>query len=95
MTTPITATFVRRERYHFTNAGIYRLSRTVDSPSGAFMFRHVAASAVDVPFSGPETYLFAVHEDGTVISWMELPGSFRGGLDEERALRNAGWVVAS
>lgn len=45
-------------------------------------------------FSGPETYIFPANEDGKVVHWAELEGSFRGGLDHERALRNAGFEVA-
>lgn len=50
-------------------------------------------SAADVMFSGPETYIFPANEDSIVVHWGELEGSFKGGLDHERALRNAGFEV--
>lgn len=53
----------------------------------------VWVSAVDVPFSGPETYIFASDEDGEILDWEELPGSYRGGLNIERALVGAGYRV--
>ena len=53
--------------------------------------RHVVVSAAVVPYSGPETYIFAGTEDGEVGGWMELDGSYRGGLDHAEALRRAGY----
>lgn len=42
---------------------------------------------------GPETYIFAASEDGTVINWTELEGSQKGTLDHATALRDAGYEV--
>lgn len=53
----------------------------------------VWVSAVNVPFSGPETYIFACTKEGKVLDWLELEGSFRGALDIERALRGAGYEI--
>lgn len=55
--------------------------------------RYVVASATYVMFSGPETYLFPADEHGTVTSWSELPGSFKGDLDHAEALERAGYRV--
>lgn len=55
---------------------------------------YVWVSATVVPYSGPETYIFASTVDGDVLDWGELPGSFRGGLDHESALRGAGYTVS-
>jgi hypothetical protein len=55
----------------------------------------VIVSAVNVPFSGPETYIFPADSDGEVVDWLELDGSYRGGLDHEAALRGAGYEVLS
>jgi len=49
---------------------------------------YVVVSATNVPFSGPETYIFPADKEGNVLSWCELPGSFRGGLDIDEALAN-------
>ena len=54
---------------------------------------HVWVSAVDVPFSGPETYIFACDSAGKVTNWGGMDGSYKGGLDHERALRGAGYEV--
>jgi hypothetical protein len=49
--------------------------------------------AANVPFSGPETYIFPCDSDGEVKDWAEMQGSFKGGMDLERALEGAGYVV--
>jgi len=54
----------------------------------------VVASAANVPFSGPETYLFPAAADGEIKSFSELDGSYRGGLDHAQALSNAGYTIA-
>ena len=56
---------------------------------------YVWVSAADVPYSGPETYIFACDASGEVTDWGELEGSYRGGLSHEAALRNAGYEVRS
>lgn len=50
----------------------------------------VIVSAAEVPYSGPETYIFTADPYGRIASFSDLPGSFRGALDHERALRGAG-----
>ena len=47
---------------------------------------YVVASATIAMFSGPETYLFAADADGNILSWNELPGSYKGGLSEQAAI---------
>lgn len=55
---------------------------------------YVVVSAVVVRWTGePETCIFPGNEKGAVTSWDELDGSFQGGCDHERALRNAGYAV--
>ena len=82
---------------------LYRVTPPVswskyDEDSGEYVERtndYVIASASNVMFSGPETLLFPATEDGEVASWLDLHGSFRGELDHEQALRNAGYEVIS
>lgn len=66
-----------------------------DSGSGGYATattEHVVVSATTVPYTGAETYIFP--SDGRdVIDWSELSGSYRGGLDHERALDAAGYSV--
>ena len=49
---------------------------------------YVVVSAADAMFSGPETYIFPANADGEITDWGEMPGSFRGSLDHNQALRN-------
>jgi hypothetical protein len=53
----------------------------------------IIVSAVNAMFSGPETYIFPANRDGTAINMLEIDGSFKGDLDHEQALRNAGQDV--
>lgn len=55
---------------------------------------YVVVSAVSVPFDGPETYIFTANSEGAITSYMELEGSFKGGLDHAEALRRAGYEVS-
>lgn len=53
----------------------------------------VVASAVVAPYTGPETYIFPTTEDGSPINYQELEGSYRGGLEPDEAIRNAGYRI--
>lgn len=55
---------------------------------------YVVVSAVDASYA-TETYIFPSDEHGTITYWGELDGSFQGDVDHERALRGAGYEVAS
>lgn len=46
---------------------------------------YVMTSAVIV-LNQPETYIFPCTEDGKVLDWGELPGSFEGGLHHNQAI---------
>lgn len=54
---------------------------------------YVWVSAAVGPYSGPETNIFGCDSEGDVTEWRVLDGSYRGGLDHEEALRNAGYEV--
>lgn len=94
-----------RDLDNFTgDAALYRVEppmRGWTDEDGPFSL--VVVSATNVPYSGPETYIFGATDgadaddfEGCVIAdWCELDGSFRGALDHERALLNAGYVVRS
>jgi len=104
----ITATHVRdltrpsTEVSLVSRQGLYRLSEPVpyghdygedyetDQPEGHT--EYVMISAATVMFSGPETFIFPTDKEGNVIDWGEMEGSYRGGLDHEEAIRQAGWV---
>jgi hypothetical protein len=57
--------------------------------------RYVVVSATTAMMSGPETYIFPATKTGRIKDWGELPGSFRGGLSHEEALRRAGYSVVA
>ena len=40
-----------------------------------------------------ETFIFGSDETGKVISFLELPGSYKGGLDHQKALNDAGYDI--
>lgn len=61
---------------------------------GCEVAEYVIVSAANVPYSGPETYIFSADENGNVTNWSELPGSYRGDLDHENALHRAGYAIA-
>lgn len=56
---------------------------------------YVVVSAVNAFGMGNETYIFPADKDGEIVDWGELPGSFKGALDHETALENAGYFVAA
>lgn len=53
---------------------------------------HVVVSATYV-MGVPETYIFPADQDGHVLFWGELEGSFRGDADHALALRQAGYEL--
>lgn len=69
--------------------GLFRLSEPLEGHDVVIM------SSVVAPYSGPETMIFGASEDGEVVSWSELPGSSRGNVSHETALRRAGYEVVS
>jgi len=96
-----TAKFVRQIEGFRGDARLYCLSESVeygewDKEKEERIDKttsYVVVSAVVAPFPGPETYIFPASEDGGVLNWSELEGSFRGGLDHVKALGRAGFGV--
>ena len=54
--------------------------------------KFVIVSAITV-LSLPETCIFPSNINGEVKEWLELRGSFKGEINHERALNNAGYEV--
>lgn len=54
---------------------------------------YVVVSATCAMLTGDETYIFAADVNGRVQSWLELDGSFRGGMNHAAALAGAGYSV--
>lgn len=88
-----TATFLRKLDDFRGDARLYILSEPMTHNYDDEKSSYVIVSAADAPFSGPETYIFLANEDGEVINWGELDGSFRGGLNHEKALTGAGYEL--
>lgn len=95
-----TATKIKDLEDFTGDAALYELSEPVeydepwsDDDPPAKQTTFVAVSATNVPFSGPETYIFAANNEGTVLDWCELSGSYRGGLSHKKALHGAGFIT--
>lgn len=95
-----TAKFLRDCDGFASSAKLFELSEPVeyDRPWGddeppAKTAKYVVVSAAIVPLTGPETYIFPADEEGKIVSWGELDGSYRGGLVHSTALENAGYTV--
>lgn len=90
------AEFVKRLTGWRGDARLFRVSppvRFTDLEDRVRETSYVVVSATFAPFTGPETYIFPADERGEVLDWIELEGSFRGGLDHEKALSNAGYTT--
>ena len=62
---------------------VYELTPPLDG------HKYVWVSAV----VAPETFIFPSNRRGDVSDWGELPGSIKGVLDHEAALKEAGYTV--
>lgn len=69
------------------HAALYRMKPPHDGRE------FVIASAANVMFTGPETYLFPADADGEVVDWAEMDGSYRGGLSHAKAFAGVGYSV--
>jgi hypothetical protein len=92
------------------SAAVAKLVRRIDDGSfrgdarlyrceGGELPEYVVVSAVTTlqvgSLDGPETYIFPADADGKVTRWFELVGSQKDTLDHAKALRDAGYEVAS
>ncbi len=97
----ILATLVKRGLKGFSgDARLYRLSEKIsygwdyDTEESKGDTDHVIVSAAVVMMSGPETYIFPSNENGDIVDWGELNGSFKGELNHSMAIDYAGWELA-
>src|SRR4030042_1439614 len=93
-----TATFIKDLDGFKGEARLYKVSPPVkwggDYDGGdTGETKYLVVSGVYAMFSGPETYIFPADENGKVVDWGELDGSFQGGIDHVRALENSGYTV--
>lgn len=79
-----TATLIRDNLPDFRgHAALYRIK------GGEHEYIVVSSVAV---FGEPETYVFPANAAGKVIDWLEVEGSFKGGMDHSEAIR--GYLAA-
>ena len=87
------ATHIKTLNNWLSDARLYELDKPIEyDETGADKnptTKYIIVSAVDVIFSGPETFIFPAHADGTVINHLEMDGSYKGGLSHSMALMNA------
>jgi hypothetical protein len=98
------ATFVKHLKEGFQgDARLYRVEPPIEQEHWDFVkekrviskYDYVVVSAAVVMGDGPETYIFGADEQGTVLCWNELEGSFRGELNHEKALAGAGFTITA
>lgn len=91
------AKFIKELEGFSGKAELYKLEPAIEQTSWVDdkvkKYDYVIVSAIVAPYSGPETYIFGATKDGEIANWSELNGSFRGALDHEQALKNAGYEV--
>lgn len=92
MKTKRNAKFVKDIGGFTGSAKLYRVSPPVTFSNGTENRKtnYIVVSATVAMFSGPETYLFPADNNGKVLGWEELDGSYRGGMDHQMAID--GWV---
>ena len=78
-------TFIRNLDMGTGEMQLYKLSEPATHTYCAKSFYYVVISATMVLWEGPETYIFAADETGEILSWSELPGSFKGGWSHNEA----------
>lgn len=81
------ATFIKQMQGFRGDARLYELNPPLEGAT------HVVVSAVSSFMMEPETYIFRSDTEGEIQDWLEMEGSFRGGMDHQKALHNAGYEV--
>lgn len=82
-------------------AKLYRLSEPIEFNKYSFTTKsktkavtsYVSVSCAIGDDGRYQTYIFPANEHGDVLDWMHLAGSYKGGLDREKALQQAGYTV--
>lgn len=79
------------------SASLYELSEPVEygwSDKGPKpTTSYVIVSATHALYTEPETYIFPANQEGEILDWSELDGSYRGGLSHDEALKDAGFTI--
>ena len=74
------------------DARLYKLSKSIkfhkfDKEKNT---NYIIISSVEllIPYNTKETYIFPADSNANILSWTELPGSYRGALDHEKAIKD-------
>jgi hypothetical protein len=70
-----------------SNQRLYRCNPPLDG------HEYVIVSGADAFGQGEETYIFPATKKGVVSNWGELHGSYKGSINHEQALKNAGYKI--
>ncbi len=70
-------------------ACLYELSE----PLGGYEYVVVSAVKSRLTDMDGETLIFGSDETGKIKSFLELPGSYNGGMDHQKALNDAGYDI--
>ena len=70
-------------------ACLYELSE----PLGGYEYVIVSAVKSRLTDIDGETLIFGSDETGKIKSFLELPGSYNGGMDHQKALNDAGYDI--
>jgi DNA repair protein RadC len=89
----IVATRISRARTGL-DAWVYRLSSSIRFEIRGQQEETTFVVVTSVRMDGEEqTLIYPSDEAGDVLSYNELPGSYSGGSDHEKAIRGAGWAL--
>ena len=95
------ATFIRELEGFTGRANLYRVMPPIkdhlydweNETERQVDFDYIVVSAT-YALGDPETYIFGADANGNILSWRELPGSFKGAIDHNQALAQAGYALA-
>ena len=90
------AYFIRNVDGFAGDARLYKLSEPAEyftQDGNREKCNYVIVLAIYDFIVGAETYIFPTDENGKILSWSEMDGSFWGRMNHEKALRKAGYEV--
>ena len=83
------ATAIKNVKESQGKACLYELSE----PLGGYEYVVVSAVKSRLTDMDGETLIFGSDETGKIKSFLELPGSYNGGMDHQKALNDAGYDI--
>jgi len=86
------ATFVKNLEGWRGDARLYRVDPPMNGDDGETFEYVIVSDVVAFDTNRPETLIFGCNKDEET-DYCDLKGSFRGDIDHNQALRNAGYVI--